>query len=70
MVDFDPETATAQDVIDALRFALMAQKDPAERLRLIDALLEFAPETYDNRGVDFVVRLIAEGSLKVALVDA
>lgn len=69
MTDFDLETATAQDVIDAMRFSLMAQTDPAERLRIVDALLEFAPETTMDRGVAFVLRLIAEGSLKVALVD-
>lgn len=70
MADFELEEVTAQDVIDALRFALMAQSDPAERLKIVDALLEFAPETDNSRGVAMVLRLIAEGSLKVALVDA
>lgn len=69
MTNFELEDATAQDVIDALRFSLMAQNDPAERLRLVDALLEFAPETDNDRGIAMVLRLIAEGSLKVALVD-
>ena len=70
MTDFEPSEATAQDVIDAMRFSLMAQTDPSERLKIVDALLEFAPETDNDRGVAFVLRLIAEGSLKVALVDA
>lgn len=70
MADFEQEEATAQDVVDALRFSLMAQKDAGERLKLVDALLEFAPETDNERGISMVLRLIAEGSLKVALVDA
>jgi hypothetical protein len=69
MADIDPSEATAQDVVDAMRFALMAQKDPVERLRLFDALLEFAPETDNDRGISFVLNLIAEGSLKLALVE-
>ena len=64
----DRDDPTAQDVIDALRFALMAQGDKAERLKLVDAMLEFAPETDNERGVKLILDLIAEGSLKVAMV--
>lgn len=66
-VEKDP---TAQDVVDALRFALMAQKEPAEALRLVSAVLEFAPETDSDRGIQLLVEMITDGSLKVALVDA
>jgi hypothetical protein len=61
---------TAQDIIDALRFCRMAQKDPAETVKLLDALLELAPATEDSRGIRLLTDLICEGSLKVALVDA
>ena len=62
------EDTTAQDVVDALRFLLMAQKDPGEAVKLTEAMLEFAPETNNDRGLALIVRLIAEGSLKTALV--
>lgn len=64
------DDTTAQDVVDALRFLRMAQKDPAEFCRLVDALLEFAPETDGNRGLSMIVDLICEGSLKASLVEA
>ena len=60
---------TAQDVVDALRFLRMAQKDAVEFCRLVDALLELAPETDGNRGLTMIVDLICEGSLKASLVD-
>jgi hypothetical protein len=60
---------TAQDVIDALRFLRMAQKDPVEFTRLVDCLLDFAPETDGNRGLKMIVDMICEGSLKASLVD-
>lgn len=63
------EDPTAQDVIDALRVALMAQKDPAKALAVVNMLVEFAPETDSNRGIDLLLRLIAEASLRVELVD-
>jgi hypothetical protein len=63
------EDATSQDVVDALRFLLMAQKNPTEVAKLVEAMLEFAPETENDRGIALIVRLIAEGSLKAALVD-
>jgi hypothetical protein len=68
--DFHTDDPTAQDVIDALRFALIGQKDPKERLRLVDQLLEYAPETDNDRGVAFLLHMIADGGLKVALADA
>lgn len=64
MPDNDP---TAQDVIDALRLVSIAQDDDAELAKLLDALLDFAPETDSNRGVELLLELIAEGRLKVAL---
>ena len=60
---------TAQDVIDALRLALMAQKDPDRAITLANALIEMAPEADSNRGVDLLIELIVEGSLKVELTD-
>jgi hypothetical protein len=64
------DDATAQDVVDALRLLLMSQQDKFEAMKLVTAMLEFAPETDSNRGVDLILRLLAEGSLKAALVDA
>lgn len=63
------EDPTAQDVIDALRMALMAQKDPAEVVKIVNCLIEFAPETESSRGIDLLLRLISEASLKVSLTD-
>lgn len=60
---------TAQAVIDALRFVLMAQKDPDEVLKLVDRLLDFAPETDDNRGFELLTNLLAESVLKVSWND-
>lgn len=65
-VDKDP---TAQDVVDALRLALMSQKGDAEAAKLTRVLLEFAPETDNDRGVKLLLRMIAEGSLKVELCE-
>lgn len=62
-----PDSTTAQDVIDALRFAFMAQKDETERVRLVEALLELAPETDSDRGIQLLLELLAEGSLRVEL---
>ena len=67
MGDTDP---TAQDVIDALRFVLMGQKDSAEIVKLVRALVDLAPDSLNDRGVALLMNLICEGSLKVALVDA
>ena len=64
------EDATAQDVVDALRLAYVAQDDSQKRADLTDALLDFAPETDSNRGVQLLIRLIAEGSLAVSLKSA
>lgn len=60
---------TAQDVIDALRFALLAQND-AERVHgLVRMLLDLAPETGSDRGLKVILDLIAEGSLRVEAVS-
>lgn len=67
MVDVDPTDATAQDVVDALRFAFMAQKDAQECMRLVHALLEYAPETDNDRGIGLLLALLGQGALKVAL---
>lgn len=63
------EDPMAQDVIDALRLALMAQKDPAEVVKIVSCLVEFAPETESSRGIDLLMRLIAEATLTVSLVS-
>jgi hypothetical protein len=64
----DPDVRTAQDVIDAMRFVLMSQKDPAEAMRIVDCLVDLAPDTENDRGITLLVDLLAEGSLKVALI--
>jgi hypothetical protein len=63
-VEDDP---TAQDVIDALRIAVMAQDDPAKAFPVVKMLVELAPETDSNRGIELLLRLIAEASLKVEM---
>lgn len=63
------EDPTAQDVIDALRLAVMAQDDPVKVAGLLHCLLEFAPETDSGRGIDLLLRLISEASLKVEVAD-
>lgn len=60
---------TAQDVIDALRFVKMAQSDDAEIIKMLDVLLDLAPETDSDRGIQLVLELLTEGSLKVALYE-
>lgn len=72
MSDSKPDVTdlSAQDVIDALRLALVAQNDPAEVVKIVDVMLEFAPPTDGSRGVTVLMGLIAESSLKVAMVDA
>lgn len=63
----DVREDSAQDVVDAMRFALMAQDEPREALKLVKCLLDFAPETADDRGVKMLLDMICEGTLKVAL---
>lgn len=65
-VEDDP---TAQDVIDAMRFVTTAQKDPAELHKIFLTLLEWAPETDSNRGIELIMRLLLEASLKVTLTE-
>lgn len=64
------DDTTAQDVVDALRFLRMAQKDPVEFTRLVDCLLDFAPETDGDRGLSMIVDMVCEGSLKASLAEA
>lgn len=59
---------TAQDVIDALRIALVAQDDPAKVSGLVRCLVEFAPETDCTRGIDLLLRLVSEATLRVEVV--
>jgi hypothetical protein len=59
------EDPTAQDVIDAMRVAVTAQKDPAKAMPVVECLLEFAPDTDSGRGIDLLLRLITEATLKV-----
>lgn len=62
---YDNEQITAQDVIDAMRLALMGQKDWAEKARLVSVLIELAPETDSNRGMALLLRLISEATFSV-----
>jgi hypothetical protein len=59
---------SAQDVVDAIRFVLMAQTDHKEQMALVTALLDIAPETDSNGGFELLTELLAEGSLKVSVV--
>lgn len=63
--DFHSEDPTAQDVIDALRFAFIGQRDPSVRAKIADALLEYAPETDSSRGIQLILHLLTNGALKV-----
>lgn len=70
-VEFDPSNkdhVTAQVVIDTMRFALGAQKDPRQRMRIVEALLGLAPATEDDKGIEFIRHLIVEGRLSVQMV--
>ena len=64
----DSVNPTAQDVVDAIRFLFMAQKDVEQRVALVDMLVEMAPETADDRGIKLILDLLAEGSLKAEVV--
>lgn len=64
------ETPTAQQIIDALRFALMPESDPLTKLALVDFFMETAPETTDNGGFDLITSLLAEGSLRLEMTYA
>lgn len=61
------EETTAQDVVDALRFILIAQKHPGELVKIVKALVEMAPEADGDRALKLLLDLICAGSLKVAL---
>jgi hypothetical protein len=63
------EDPTAQDVIDALRLAVMGQSDPAKALGVVRELLEYAPETMSSRGIDLLLRLVSEAKMKFEMAD-
>lgn len=63
------EDPTAQDVIDALRIAVLAQDDPVKVERLVRCLIEFAPETDRVRGMGLLMRLLSEATLAVSVTD-
>jgi hypothetical protein len=63
------EDPTAQDVIDAMRIAVMAQDDPGKLAGVVKCLIEFAPETDSSRGIDLLIRLVSEATLKLEMVD-
>lgn len=68
--DFDAykeEHVTAQVVVDAIRFLLMAQDDGAKALRIVKELLEWAPATDNDRGIALIMRMLSEGSLKAEM---
>lgn len=54
----------AQDVIDALRVIAMAQDNDLEFAKVARRLVEYAPDTNSNRGMDLLMRLISEAILK------
>jgi hypothetical protein len=37
-------------------------------MRIVDCLVDLAPDTENDRGITLLVDLLAEGSLKVALI--
>jgi hypothetical protein len=61
--DWD-EDPTAQDVIDAMRLAVLGQDDPAKAMGIVKELLEYAPDTMSNRGIDLLLRLVSEAKFK------
>lgn len=67
MNDFHSQDPTAQDVIDALRLALMSQDDPVEIEKVARCLVDLAPETESNGGIDLLRHLISTLDLKVAV---
>lgn len=69
MTDFYIEEPTAQDVVDAMRFALMSQKDPQEAMKLVNTLIECAPDMMSDRAADLILHLLVEGALKVSVND-
>lgn len=66
--DWD-EDPTAQDVIDAMRIAVLGQDDPAKAFGVVKELLGYAPETDSNRGIDLLLRLVSEAKLKFEMAD-
>jgi hypothetical protein len=66
-VSMEDERETAQDVVDAIRFALVNQ-NAVDGMRVVELLLQFAPEPENDRGLDLLRRLLAEGVLKVQVI--
>lgn len=62
------DETTAEDVVEALRLALM-QKGPnsEEALKLVRLLLDYAPDSASSRGLDLLTALILEGAISVAI---
>jgi hypothetical protein len=63
------EDPTAQDVIDAMRLAVLGQDNPVKALGVVKELLEYAPDTMSNRGIDLLLRLISEAKLKFEMAE-
>lgn len=63
------EDPTAQDVIDAMRLAVMAQDDPGKAMGVVRELIDYAPETSNSRGIDLLLRLVTEAKLKFEMAD-
>jgi hypothetical protein len=65
----DVEPVTAQVVVDAIRFALGAQSNPQRRDQIVTTLLELAPETCDDKGLELIRELVVNGRLAVQVVS-
>jgi hypothetical protein len=57
---------TAQDVVDALRFAF-GNRPATQDTKLVLALLDLAPESEDNRGVEIVGQMLLSGELMMVV---
>jgi hypothetical protein len=57
---------TAQDVVDALRFAF-GNRPVTQDTKLVLALLDLAPESEDNRGVEIVGQMLLSGELMMVV---
>lgn len=65
----NPDDVTYQAVVEAMRFAFMAQTDLHQRMRLVELFLECAPEDATNAGFELLTRLLAEGTLRLEVVS-
>jgi hypothetical protein len=66
---FNDDHITAEVVINAMRFALGAQADLGQRMKVVETLLECAPETTNDHGLELIRRMIVEGTLAVQVVS-